>query len=165
VALESTLFDQWIFTEGLPESCPQPESRKFEKVNEFLTAWVNGKNPDERIGKEWSTHEWLQFLKNLPDTLSQEQMASLDRLGRFTASGNAEITTLWLVEAIQHEYTPAYQKLEDFLINTGRRKFLVPLYNELLKTPEGKKRAVEIYKKARPNYHFVATNTFDKIIK
>ena len=92
------------------------------------------------------------------------EMKALDKFGNFTASGNAEILTAWLTKAIHYNYTPAYSRLESFLINTGRRKFLSPLYNELLKTEAGKKRAMEIYKKARPNYHFVATNTFDKLL-
>jgi hypothetical protein len=103
--------------------------------------------------------------KESPETLTEPQMKALDSFGHFTASGNAEITTQWLVRVIRNEYSPAYKRLEDFLIHTGRRKFLVPLYTELLETEEGKKRAIEIYAKARPNYHFVATNTFDKIVK
>ena len=91
-------------------------------------------------------------------------MSQLDKFGSFTASGNAEITTLWLVHAIRNNYSAADKKLEDFLINTGRRKFLSPLYNELVKTEAGRAKAAQIYKKARPNYHFVATNTFDKLL-
>ena len=90
-------------------------------------------------------------------------MEELDRMGNFTASGNAEITTAWLVHAIRNKYENAYPKLEKFLINTGRRKFLSPLYNELVKTAEGLQRAKAIYAKARPNYHYVATSTFDKM--
>jgi hypothetical protein len=58
-----------------------------------------------------------------------------------------------------------YPKIETFLINTGRRKFLMPLYSELIKTPEGKKLALDIYSKARPNYHFVAISSLDKLLK
>ena len=92
-------------------------------------------------------------------------MSRLDEFGDFTASGNAEITTLWLVHAIRNKYLEAYPKLEQFLINTGRRKFLSPLYNELIKTEDGKRYAKSIYDKARPNYHFVSTNTFDKLLR
>ena len=106
----------------------------------------------------------VHFLKNLPDSLTQSQMTTLDRFGHFTSSGNAEILTVWLTKAIRNNYKPAYPRLESFLITTGRRKFLSPLYNELVKTKEGKKRGQEIYNKARPNYHFVATNTFDKLL-
>lgn len=92
-------------------------------------------------------------------------MKALDDAGHFTASGNAEIITAWGVIAIQHQYKDAYSKIETFLIHTGRRKFLMPLYSELIKTESGKKLALSIYEKARPNYHFVAVNSLDKLLK
>jgi len=165
VALDQSLLDKWIFTEGLPEDCPQPTGEKFKKVDSILDGWMHEKKVNPTVAKEWSTHEWLHFLKNLPDSISLDQMKALDKFGNFTASGNSEITTEWLVKVIRHQYSDAYARLEEFLVNTGRRKFLIPLYTELLKTPEGRIRAIEIYKKARPNYHFVATNTFDKVVK
>jgi leukotriene-A4 hydrolase len=164
IALDDTLFNQWIFTDGLPVECPVPRSGRFDKVEAFIADWRGGDQLSEKTSQDWSTHEWLHFLKNLPEPLTPSQMSALDAFGRFTASGNAEITTQWLVKVIRYQYSPAYVKLEEFLIHTGRRKFLVPLYTELLETEEGRKRAVEIYQKARPNYHFVATNTFDKIV-
>jgi len=165
INLDDALFNEWIFTEGLPGDCPIPQSDRFENINQFITRWKKGDELNEKNSKNWSTHEWLHFLKNLPDTLTHAEMKELDKFGRFTSSGNSEITTQWLVKVIRYQYSPSYPKLEEFLINTGRRKFLVPLYNELIKTPEGRQRAIEIYHKARPNYHFVATNTFDKTIK
>jgi hypothetical protein len=46
----------------------------------------------------------------------------------------------------------------------GRRKFLKPLYEALVKTPEGRARALEIYRKARPTYHPIAVTTVDEIV-
>jgi len=165
IDLDDALFGQWIFMEGLPATCPVPRSGRFDEVDEVIARWKDGELLSEKTSKDWSTHEWLHFLKNLPDSLTETQMNHLDTFGHFTASGNAEITTLWLVKVIRHQYSPAYARLEEFLIHTGRRKFLVPLYTELLETEEGTRRAIEIYRKARPNYHFVATNTFDKMVK
>jgi leukotriene-A4 hydrolase len=126
--------------------------------------WKSTQQLKTELTKNWSTHEWLHFLRNLPHPLTIAQLENLDQAGHFTKSGNAEITTAWLTLAIQFNYEKAYPKLEDFLIHTGRRKFLSPLYSEMIKTEAGKKRAQEIYTKARPNYHFVATNTFDKML-
>ncbi|MDQ2657916.1 MAG: leukotriene A4 hydrolase C-terminal domain-containing protein, partial [Bacteroidota bacterium] len=162
--LNANIFDEWILTEGLPDSVPTPDSERFRKVNQVITAWKAEKKLDKSTGNDWSTHEWLHFLKNLPDDLSPDQMQELDRFGSFTASGNSEITTAWGVIAIRNDYKKMWPRIEEFLIHTGRRKFLSPLYNELIKSEEGKQRAVAIYKKARPNYHFVATNTFDKLL-
>ncbi|HKZ38353.1 MAG TPA: M1 family metallopeptidase, partial [Chryseolinea sp.] len=164
IQLDDSNLNTWIFSEGLPTDCPQPVSTRFEKVSQFIQAWKTSGKLDSSKTKEWTTHEWLHFLKNLPDPLSQSEMKALDEFGNFTSSGNAEILTAWLTKAIHYNYAPAYSRLESFLINTGRRKFLNPLYNELLKTKAGKKQAMDIYKRARPNYHFVATNTFDKLL-
>jgi leukotriene-A4 hydrolase len=165
IELTDDLFDRWIFTEGLPDDCPTPASKRFDDPQKALQAWKNGEPLNKGVGRDWSTHEWLHFLKNLPDTLTVKQMTELDAFGDFTASGNAEIITEWLVHAIRNDYKKAFPKLEEFLTTVGRRKFLSPLYNELIKTPEGTLQAREIYRRARPNYHYVSTNTFDKFLK
>lgn len=164
IDLPDSTFNEWVFTEGLPETCPQPVSVKFDSVDSFLAKWISGGVYDESIAKKWTTHEWLHFVKNLPDPLSQDQMKVLDSFGNFTASGNAEIAAVWLVRTIRYHYVAADSRLEEFLVHTGRRKFLIPLYTELLKTEDGKKRAREIYIKARPNYHFVAVQTIDGLL-
>ena len=164
IALPDTLFNDWIYSEGLPSYCPTPAAERFTKVDETLSQWKSGKALQPAATSKWSTHEWLHFLKNLPDTLTQQQMTALDNLGKFTESGNSEIITEWGVIAIRNQYEKAYPKIETFLINTGRRKFLMPLYSELIKTTEGKKLATSIYTQARPNYHFVAVNSLDKLL-
>ncbi|HPM30748.1 MAG TPA: M1 family metallopeptidase [Chryseolinea sp.] len=165
VTLEDTFFKTWIFTEGLPADCPTPASTKFDEVDTVMTNWTKTQKLESTITKNWSTHEWLHFLKNLPNTLSLQQMKTLDNTGNFTASGNAEIITVWGTLAVQHQYKAAYPNIEIFLINTGRRKFLMPLYGEMIKTEDGKRRALAIYEKARPNYHFVTVNSLDKLLK
>lgn len=164
IQLEDAFFEAWITTEGLPGTIPQPKSTRFKQVDELLAGWKTEKRLDKSASNAWSTHEWLHFLKNLSQTLSLQQMQALDDFGGFSTSGNAEIIAAWGVIAIRNNYEKMYPKIESFLINTGRRKFLSPLYNEMVKTEEGKKRAKVIYEKARPNYHFVAVNTFDKLL-
>lgn len=165
IDLPDSLFQEWIFTEGLPLSCPKPVSNRFTKVEDVLMKWVTTQILDSDASRQWSTHEWLHFVKNLPEAVTPKQMQQLDAFGKFTQSGNAEIVCAWLVKCIRHSYEPAYRKLENFLINTGRRKFLTPLYTELIKTREGKERARDIYAKARLNYHFVAVSTVEKLLQ
>jgi hypothetical protein len=47
----------------------------------------------------------------------------------------------------------------------GRRKFLRPLYEDLMATGWGKAEAKRIYAGARPTYHAVATTTLDAIVR
>jgi hypothetical protein len=91
-------------------------------------------------------------------------MAAIDKEFRFTDSGNSEIQSAWYVLAIRKEYKPAYPHIEQFLTAVGRRKFLMPLYKELIKAPKGKDWAKKIYAKARPNYHSVAYLSIDELL-
>jgi leukotriene A-4 hydrolase/aminopeptidase len=165
-ALEDKLkIDQWIYQPGLPENCPKIQAAEFAKVEEQLKAWTTGTPAKSLQTAGWTTQHWLHFLKNLPATLTRQQMADLDAAFGFTKSGNSEILSAWLLRAIQNKYDTAYAALEHFLITQGRRKFLKPLYTELAKTTEGKAMAKKIYQKARPTYHAVAYATIDDILK
>src|SRR5690606_13166908 len=140
-------------------------SSRFEKVAAAAKEFASGKPASGINTKEWSSHEWLHFLRSLPQEMSVAKMEDLDRTFSFTNSGNSEILAAWLEIAIKNNYAPAEKATETFLVNVGRRKFLVPLYKALLEAPGGKERAKAIYEKARPNYHAVATNTIDDLLQ
>lgn len=164
IPVHSSLYDQWIYGEGLPESMPEIRSERFVQVDSAARKWLSGTPATSLETKDWSTHEWLHFIQQLPEDLSIDQMKSLDNAFHFTQSGNAEILTAWFVYAVRSGYAPAYAHLEEFLIEVGRRKFLMPLYGEMIKTVKGKAMAVKIYEKARPNYHFVSVNSIDNLL-
>jgi aminopeptidase N len=157
--------DEWIHKPGLPASAPDPKSDAFAKVEAAAKPYVDGTIPAAKIAtKAWTTHEWLHFLKYLPEQLGTERMAELDRAFKLTESGNSEVAFQWLLMSIRNKYAPADARLERYLVGIGRRKLIKPLYEELVKTPEGKKRALEIYAKARPGYHPLAVGTVDTIV-
>lgn len=168
--INSDLYDKWIDGPGLPEDHPIPLSDRFEKVDEVIIAWQEGTtigkliSQQDLLTKKWSSHEWLHFIRHLPEGLTIEQMKELDDYLQFTYTGNSEMLTAWMVLVIRYEYQPGYQNLENFLISAGRRKFLVPLYGEMVKTEMGREMAKSIYTKARPNYHFVSSSTIDAIL-
>jgi hypothetical protein len=70
----------------------------------------------------------------------------------------------WLRIAIRHRYEPAMPALDHFLTSQGRRKFLRPLYDDLMKTTWGPPLARRIYQRARPTYHAVSVATLDTIV-
>ena len=55
-------------------------------------------------------------------------------------------------------------ELERFLTTVGRRKFLKPIYEALMKTPDGAAWAQRVYAAARPGYHAVSQGTIDGIV-
>lgn len=157
--------DEWVFGQGLPQNCAVVSSARFKAVENNIQEWQAGKPAKELKTSEWTTQEWLHFLKNLSPIMTIAQMKDLDEAFGFTNSGNAEILCQWFQLAIKNNYTVANPKIEDFLTRIGRRKFLTPLYTALLeRDASGKQMALSIYKKARPNYHFVATNTMDQLL-
>jgi leukotriene-A4 hydrolase len=157
--------DEWVEKPSMPASAPRPRSEAFERVEAEAARWLGGKVPASGLpASGWSTQEWLHFLRALPASLGYEKMAELDKAFRLTDSGNSEITNQWLLMAIATGYEPAYPRLEQFLVSMGRRKFLKVLYEALVKTPEGKTRALAIYRKARLTYHPIAVATVDKIV-
>jgi leukotriene A-4 hydrolase/aminopeptidase len=157
--------DSWIYEAGLPAEYPHPESTLFDKVDSVRLAWQSGEVAAKDLSTtDWSTHEWLHFLRGLRE-LNKDKMAELDATFDFTNSGNSEIAAEWFELAIKNDYKTAYPKMEEFLIRVGRRKFLKPLYVELAKDTEDLEWARKVYAKARPNYHSVSTETIDKILK
>lgn len=154
----------WVYSPGLPADFKPPVSARFEAVDKVVAQWKAGTPPKDLPTSEWTTFEWLRFLLGLPADITPAQMAALDDAFGFTKSGNSEILAQWLVSAIVADYKPAYPALEAFLVRVGRRKFLEPLYGELIKTEAGKARARDIYKKARGNYHRVAVDTIDEML-
>lgn len=164
------LYEQWIYGPGIPANCPQPESDRFEQVEKVVEAWVSGEpigtliSQEELLTKQWSSHEWIHFIRNLPESMTIDQMKSLDDYLKFTYSGNSEILTAWMIHVIRNHYEPGYENLENFLVSVGRRKFLMPLYTELTKTDDGMMMARQIYTKARDNYHYVSVNSIDALL-
>ncbi|MBL8179656.1 MAG: M1 family metallopeptidase [Bryobacterales bacterium] len=154
--------DEWLTKPGLPTTAPKPTSDAFAPVEEVAKQWQAKDASDTKPRtRDWNTHQWLHFLRALTDSSDAAKMAQLDRAFAFTASGNSEILFQWLRMSVRHGYTPAHPRLEEFLTRVGRRKFVRPLFEELLKTDYGRKRAEAIYAKARPGYHPITASTID----
>ena len=71
----------------------------------------------------------------------------------------------WLEKSVDSRYLAARPAIERFLTKQGRRKFLRPLYDDLMKTSWGPPLARRIYRQARPTYHAVSVGTLDTIVK
>jgi len=164
---EKIQVDAWIYQPGIPAGMVVPESNRFALVDEKVEQFMAGTKAAELAAmgtKDWTTHEWLHFIRHLPEAMNLDQMQDLDAEFNFSSSGNSEILAAWFDHVILHDYEVAYPALEDFLLRVGRRKFLKPIYTAMAKTDAGHTRAMEIYKKARPNYHAVSTGTIDEIL-
>lgn len=156
--------DEWIYAPGLPASCPVIKSTELEKAAAAAREFKSGKTPSQLDTKNWTTHHWLYFLRNIGDTLTIEKMKMLDADFGFTQSGNSEILCDWLQLSVRNHYDAAYPAMEKFLMSVGRRKFIVPIYKLLAADKTLKEKAKQIYLNARPGYHAVASSTLDEVL-
>jgi leukotriene-A4 hydrolase len=165
---EALRIDEWVYQPGLPSNCFEVKSVLFEQVMAQVDSFNNGVEVSKIDTAGWTTHQWLYFLRNMPERVAFDRLYELDKAYAFTKTGNSEIAAEWFVVAIENGYGNADAALKDFLLKVGRRKFLIPLYSALIKADENdptKNRALEIYNEAKSNYHSVSTNTLDAMLK
>jgi leukotriene-A4 hydrolase len=158
-ALERSLrIHEWLFEPGLPANDEPPVSPALEAAGMQSQRFSEGTPAASLDTAGWVTQQWQRFLSELPDRLSTAQLADLDRTFRLSERGNAEVLFLWLRVAIRHQHTPAYPALERFLTSQGRRKFVEPLYAELVATSGGRREARRIFLRAGTLYHATTRN-------
>lgn len=157
--------EKWVFQPGLPTNYPAINSARFNAIDSLITSWNDTVQPLGWREKLRSANEQWYFIKALPRELSSAEMSAIDKEFNFTYSKNTELNCSWFILAIHNNYSKAYPQIEEFLSNVGRRKYLIPLYNEMVSTEKGREWAKQVYKKARPNYHSVSQNTIDDLLK
>ena len=152
--LDKDRIQEWIFTPGIPAGAPVPTSDAFEIIDQARSHFLAGEVPASSINTQsWTVHEWLYFLNNMPEALTDAQLAALDEAFNLTQSSNNEIAHSWLMIAVNNNYEPAYERLYSYLVSIGRNKLVKPLYQALSKTEEGKAFAKKAFEEAKPGYH------------
>jgi aminopeptidase N len=166
-ALEARIaLPSWLEQPGMPAVAAVPQSPAFTQVDAQVARFTGGSAASALEVGGWTTQQWQHFLEALRTTpLSPAQLRDLDATFGFGASGNSEVLFGWLRIAVARQYDPALPALEHFLTAQGRRKFLRPLYDDLMQSPWGQPHARRIYAAARPGYHTVAAQTIDGIVK
>lgn len=155
----------WLYGPGIPAEHAEPVSNKFDQVDRHASEFVRLGRLDRSSTKDWSTHEWLHFIRQVPTDLHVSFYEKLDDVYALSDSGNSEILAAWLEKSIQSGYLRDHNltQLRAFLVEVGRRKFLSPLYRALKENGE-LSLAREIFEKARPNYHSVSSNSISALL-
>jgi aminopeptidase N len=158
--------NEWIFKAGLPSYAPQPTSNAFTLIDEQIQQLSKDEITLAQLTTaQWTLHEWLHFINNLPLDIKHERMVNLDKAFDLTNSNNAEIAHAWYLLSIRAGYNEVYPAMAIYLKDIGRRKLIVPLYKELAKNAKSKAWAIEVYRQARPGYHGLAQGTVDGVLR
>jgi len=157
---------KWLYAPGIPEEHAWIESDKFKEVDRRVREFVRIGRLDRSSTRNWTTHEWLHFIRHVPADLHISFYEKLDEVFRLSASGNSEILAAWLELSIQSRYLEGHneKELEAFLIRVGRRKFLTPLYKALIQNGQTEL-ARSIFEKAKDNYHSIAVKSISDLLE
>src|SRR5690606_25607129 len=150
------MLDEWAYGTGLPANAARPEPAAFAEVDAAAAAYPASGMIDNTAWAGWTTAERLRLLAKLPRQLSAIQLGELDSALALSQSGNAEVLFAWLQLALANRYEPAVPVAERFLSEVGRRKFVLPLFETLMKQGDwGQAIARRIYAQTRAGYHAV----------
>ena len=164
-AVTDAELDAWLRQPGIPATAKPAHSARFDAVDAARKAWLDGGAlPATDVTRKWSTQEWVRFLEGLPETLSAEQMAALDKAWHFSGTPNGELAQRWYPLAVRSGYMAARPGMAAFLQKIGRRKLIVPTYQALVKTQEGLAFAKDVFAKAKPGYHPIAIATVEDLL-
>ncbi len=152
--------DAWLNQPGIPAFAPKASSRGFAVVDTARIAWLgSGQLPNRQLTDGWVTQQWVHFIEGMGATLTLDQLKQLDERYHFTGTPNGEIAMRWYPLAIRSGYKPAWNDAGAFIEKVGRRKLILPIYAEFVKTPEGLAFARQAFDKARPGYHPITTES------
>ena len=154
--------ERWIHGPGIPGSAHLTPTEAFARVDAARAAFLSSGDTTPLSEVTWSAHEWLHFLRGIPGDVTTAQLVALDAAFAFTTATNYELLAEWLEISIRSDYEPAKAQVEAFLLEVGRRKFLVPLYRALLAADPDRARA--IYERAREGYHAISQGTLDAML-
>ncbi|GGA75559.1 cold-active zinc metallopeptidase M1 family protein [Neiella marina] len=163
--LDRARIEQWIHQPGLPEGHAVPTSPAFDLVDAERQSWLIADRAASELNTNgWVVHQWLYFLNNMPEQLSEAQLFDLDQAFNLTQSSNNEIAHSWLMLVVKNDYQPAYQRLENYLMTIGRNKLVAPLYKALSETEQGKVFAKRVFEQAKAGYHPLTVKINEKFV-
>jgi hypothetical protein len=148
-----------------PEADP-PASSLFDEAERAVAHVRRGGSLSELPIERWPPQAVRHFLGALQaEPIGAQRVDELDGRFRFSESANVEITTPWLRLAIHAHLESARPRLESFLREQGRSKFLHPVYADLLASEWGAPLARAIYDEARPRYHALVRAGLDRLFE
>ncbi len=157
--------DEWLHGTGVPANAPVAHSTRFDAVDKAAADFLSGRIAAKDLpAKGWVTYEWLRFVNALPAKPTVAQMKALDDAWKLTGTGNGEIAFRWYVATVRADYTAARPQIAAFIERIGRRKLIVPIYEALAKSEDGKRFATGVFDKAKAGYHPLTRGSVAKVL-
>lgn len=156
--------EDWIYKPGIPSNITPVSSADFDAIDKIQKSWreTGLKGLSQKIT---TTSEKQYFIDHLPTDITPKEMQAIDAEFNFTKGGNFIIKRQWFVQAIIHQYKAANPAIEQFLVSISRTGSVMMLYKEMVKTPEGKVWAKQVFDKAKSGYHATTIQAVEGVLK
>jgi hypothetical protein len=153
----------WVDGPGLPPDAPRPLSRRLDELREIARRAGEGVLPDENEAVRLQPTELLVFLQSLPE-LPPDVCGQLDSLLGLSRRRSLELRHTFVLVQLRAGVEAGREAARRVLRETGRMKYLRPLYTELARRPQTRGLAREIYEEARSSYHPIARTVVESIL-
>jgi aminopeptidase N len=164
-ALAEAELAAWLDGDGVPAGAVPATSKRLAAVDAARASWLGDGTALASLGAaRWSTQERAHFLDGLPAKLAGPQLAALDAALALTGTPNGELARRWYPLTIRSGYTDARPALAAFVERIGRRLHVMPIYEALAATPEGRKLARGIFARAKPGYHPITAASVEALL-
>ncbi|KAF6816147.1 peptidase family M20/M25/M40 [Colletotrichum musicola] len=158
-ALASVDWAAWYHTPGLPPK-PAFKSELYDSCLVLANKWkglsaaVSGSQPsaeDVQGWTAWQAQVFLDILTESPSPIPEEYVPALGSLYGFESSGNLEVVSRYLRVALRAGDRGVLKQTEEVLGQTGRMKFVKPLFEGLMSVD--KDLALKVFRKNEGFYH------------
>ncbi|HWE24967.1 MAG TPA: M1 family metallopeptidase [Myxococcales bacterium] len=154
---------RWLDEAGLPDDAPRPRSARLDELRLLAQKVSEGVLPDENTALRMNPTELLVFLQALPE-LSPEVCAQVDALLGLSRRRSLELRHTFVLAQLRAGAPEGREAARRVLLESGRMKYLRPLYTELARRPQTRALAREIYEEARASYHPIARTVVESIL-
>ncbi len=157
--------DEWINKPGLPTDFVLSQPSIIKKIATMVTTFkFMGGAPNKKDIETMTSKEICYYLESLPKNAKAFKLQNIDSAFGFSNISDPEVRTQWYKLALPRKFKPAMETVPEFLSKTGRRKFVFPVYDALLKTKEGTTLATQVFEKNKMFYAPIVRNQIEKSI-
>lgn len=180
-------YQRWIFQPGLPANVVHAPSVLLSEMKTLAKAtnegkdifapvkkvkWVNKKGSrkkrkktfvEQLNPKAYNTQQWIMYFRSLNSNISLQTLQKMDEFAHFSEA-NSEVRFEWLLLNLRCGNWMIETSLRKFLASNGRRKYVLPLFNSILRDKNRLEWAREVYQSAKGNYHSVTRKSVEKLL-
>lgn len=180
-------YNRWIYQPGIPANAVHISSELLRNMKTLAKATNEGKDifaPVRKVKwvqkkgsrkkrkktfveqlnpKAYNTQQWIMYFRSLNSNISAEILQKMDDFAHFSKA-NSEVRFEWFLLNLRCGNWRIETSLKEFLASHGRRKYVLPLFNSIVRDKNRLEWAREVYQSSKGNYHSVTRNSVEKLL-